>query len=222
MGPAGTGKSTLAAQFAFSAAGRGQKSLIFIFDESVATLLARCRAVSIDLDRYVDSGVIRVVKVNAAEISPSELVHNIRNLLESDPEIRLVSIDSMNGYLNAMISEKFLPLQLLELLTYLNDTGIATILTLVQHGMVGQELVTPLEVTYLADTVVLLRYFESRGAVKRALSVVKKRSGHHELTIREYSITKAGIVIGEPLKDFHGVLTGVPVYTGESSNLKKV
>jgi circadian clock protein KaiC len=194
LGPTGTGKSTLAMQFAVAAAKQGHKSIVFAFDEGLATLADRCDSIGMGLTPLIQEGKIAPHKVDASEMSPSQLAYQIRAAVETDPAVKLVVIDSMNGYLNAMASDKHLPLQLHELLSYLNQRGIATILTLAQHGMAGREMVTPADITYLADTVIVLRYFEAFGSVKRALSVMKKRSGNHESTIREYNITPKGIL----------------------------
>lgn len=220
IGPAGTGKSTIAAQFAADVAGKGKKALLYTFDEAISTLAARYDAIGMGFGKFLKAGRIDAFKVDPAELSPSHLAHRIRQAVESDPETQLVVIDSMNGYLNAMASDKHLQLQLHELLSYLNQTGIATILTMAQHGLVGSQIQTPADITYLADTVVILRYFEAEGSVRRAISVMKKRSGNHERAIREFEISKQGIVVGKPLAEFQGILSGVPVYVGSSSNLK--
>jgi circadian clock protein KaiC len=161
----------------------------------------------------VEAGNIRVQQIDPAELSPGEFAHRVRQAVERDGA-RLVVIDSLNGYLQAMPDERFLTAQMHELLTYLNQQGVVTLLVMAQHGFLGMQMSSPVDVSYLADTVMLLRYFEAGGTVRRAISVVKKRSGYHEDTIRELRLSSKGIRVGEPLTAFHGVLTGVPVYTG--------
>jgi len=212
VGPAGTGKSTLAAQFATAAARRGQRAAIFMFDEGPATLLSRCDGLHIDLAAHVASGHINIQQVDPAELSPGEFTHRIRAAVENHASI--VVIDSLNGYLNAMPGERFLTVQLHELLMYLGQQGVATILIAAHHGMIGSAMNTPVDASYLADAVILMRYFESAGEVRQAISVVKKRGSRHERTIREFTLTEDGIHVGAPLREFRGILTGVPVYEG--------
>jgi circadian clock protein KaiC len=213
MGPPGTGKSTITVQFALVAAKRKEKSLFFIFDETVGTLMNRAKQLGLDIAPHVKSGLIQVQQIDPAEISPGELAHKIR-LAVSQDDVRMVVIDSINGYLNAMPEEHYLNLQLHEMLAFLNQQGVITIMVLAQQGLIGNMQAT-VDLTYLADTVVTLRYFESRGAVKQALAVIKKRSGYHERTIREMSIGKNGIEVGLPLTELQGVLTGTPSFIGE-------
>jgi circadian clock protein KaiC len=213
MGPPGTGKSTLAVRFIREAAKRGEKTLIFSFDETVRTLLGRARALGMPLDEEVESGLVKIHQIDPAEISPGELADRIRHGVLDDG-VRMIVIDSINGYLNAMPAERYLNLQLHELLSFLNQQGVLTLMILAQQGLVGQ-MQSAVDLTYLADTVVLLRYFELKGAVRQALSVIKKRSGNHERTIREFKISQDGIHLGEPLKEFHGVLTGIPTVQGQ-------
>jgi circadian clock protein KaiC len=210
MGPPGTGKSTIAILFAIMAAKHGEKVLFFVFDETIGTLVNRATQLGMDIDTHIRSGLINVQQVDPAEISPGELAHKIQNAVSRD-NIRMVIIDSINGYLNAMPAEKYLNLQLHELLSFLNQQGIVTIMVLAQQGLVGH-MQSAVDLTYLADTVVILRYFEERGGVKQALSVIKKRSGTHERTIREMKISKNGIEVGQPLINLQGVLTGVPSF----------
>ena len=210
MGPPGTGKSTLAIRFALAAAERGEKSLFFIFDETVGTLCHRAAKLGMDIGPHIKSGLIQVYSIDPAEISPGELAHRIRRSVVED-ETRMVVIDSINGYMNAMPAERYLNLQLHELLAYLNQQGVITVMVLAQQGLVGT-MQSTVELTYLADTVVLLRYFEDHGAVKQAISIIKKRSGNHERTIREIKFAKGGISIGEPLIHMQGVLLGVPTF----------
>jgi circadian clock protein KaiC len=208
IGPAGCGKSTLGLQHAVALARRGEKSVIFIFDENKNTLDKRASAVGLHLHEHIANGTICIQQVDPAALSPGEFVAVVRKKLEAE-KISLVIIDSLNGYLNSMPDEKFLNLQLHELLTYLSQQGIVSIMTLAQHGMIGA-MQAPVDITYLADSVILLRYFEAHGKLNKAISVVKKRSGHHETAIRELRIQNGSVVVGEPLDKFHGVLTGVP------------
>jgi circadian clock protein KaiC len=214
VGAAGTGKSTLAAQFAAAAAARGEKAALYIFDESPLTLLTRASELNIDLSSAVDRGQASVRQVDPAELSPGELTHAIRVAVEQD-EVKLVVIDSLNGYLNAMPEERFLAVQLHELLTYLGQRNVATILVCAHSGLIGAAMSTPVDATYLADAVVLLRYFEARGEIRQALSVMKKRGSRHERTIREFGFKNGRIFVGNALREFRGVLTGVPVYEGD-------
>lgn len=215
IGPPGTGKSTVAARFAVSAAERGEKVLFLCFDESMGTLLARAAQLEMNMARHIKDGLIEVQQIDPAEISPGEMAARVSHAVEQH-SARMVVIDSINGYLNAMPNERFLNLQLHELLAFLNQQGIVTIMLLAQHGLMGntQSIV---DLTYLSDTVLLLRYFEAFGCVKQALSVIKKRSGTHERTIREIKIAKGGIEVGEPLTNMQGVLTGVPSIKSERS-----
>ena len=214
IGPAGTGKSLLVLQFVSAAVKRGEHAALFIFDEELGLLFSRSKAIGIDLEAMRDSGKLHIVQVDAAEISPGEFAHNVRKVVEND-SIRTVVIDSLNGYQNAMPQEQHLILHMHELLQYLNRVGAATFLTVAQHGMVG-DMRSPVDVTYLADTVILLRYFEAFGRVHRAISMLKKRTGAHENTIREFYITSRGISVGPVLEKFQGVLRGVPQYVGQS------
>lgn len=209
LGPAGSGKSTLAAQFMCAAAARGEKSAIFIFDEGTATLLQRAEGLKLDVKARMDSGHVRVQQVDPGELSPGELVHTIRSAVERDG-VRVVVIDSLNGYLNAMPEERFLTIQLHEVLTYLAQQGVVTIMIVAQQGLLGSNMQTPVDASYLADTVVVLRYFESDGKIRRAISVIKKRSGAHEDTLRELSLTASGVKVGPPLANYHGIFTGMP------------
>ena len=218
VGAAGTGKSTLAAQFAAAAAARGEKAALYIFDESPLTLLTRTSELNIDLSSAVDRGQASIRQVDPAELSPGELTHAIRVAVEQD-EVKLVVIDSLNGYLNAMPEERFLAVQLHELLTYLGQRNVATILVCAHSGLIGAAMSTPIDATYLADAVVLLRYFEARGEIRQALSVMKKRGSRHERTIREFGFENGRIFVGNALREFRGVLTGVPVYEGDGKHV---
>lgn len=218
LGPAGSGKSTITIQFAVSAARRGEKSAIFAFDESRATLFARARSLGLDIEPHERAGLIHVRQVDPAEMSPGELTEHVRVAVE-ESGVSLVVIDSLNGYLYAMPEEQYLILQLHEMLTFLGQLGIVTILVEAQQGLIGPSMKSPVDVSYLADGVVLLRHFEAAGRIRRAVSVLKKRSGAHETSIREMAIAKAGIKVGGPLHDFHGILTGVPQYSGGAERL---
>jgi circadian clock protein KaiC len=219
LGPAGSGKSSLGAQFAAAAAKRGEPAAAFIFDEIIDTYIARSAGMGTDLTQHIKSGILRLQQVDPAELTPGEFAHAVIQSVDRDG-VRLVVIDSLNGYLNAMPEERFLTIQMHELLTYLNQKGVVTILVMAQHGFLGN-MASPVDVSYLADTVLMLRYFESGGSVHRALSVVKKRTGAHENTIRELEITSKGIRVGKPLTQFQGILTGVPIYGGKQSTLSK-
>jgi circadian clock protein KaiC len=210
VGAAGTGKSSLAAQIAASAAERGLRAAIFTFDESANTLLSRTDGIGIPLRARLDEGAVEVEQIDPAEVSPGEFAHRIREAAVSR-DVAVVVIDSLNGYLNAMPGERHLIVHLHELLTFLGQRGVATLLVTAHHGLVGPAMTSPVDASYLADSVVLLRYFELRGEVRQAISVMKKRGSRHERTIREFSMDDRGIHVGPPLREFRGVLTGVPV-----------
>ena len=215
IGPTGTGKSTFSLQFVKAAAERGEKSALFIFDEERDLLWQRMRGMDIDLDTMETSGLLHVEQVDAAEMSPGEFAHRVRHAMQKQG-MRNVVIDSLNGYQAAMPEEKALILHIHELLQYLNRQGANTFLTVAQHGLVG-DMKTPVDVTYLADTVILLRYFEALGSVRRAVSVIKKRTGRHEDTIREFRFGSKGLEVGAPVSQFQGVLRGVPNFIGATS-----
>jgi circadian clock protein KaiC len=218
LGPAGTGKSLLTLYFAAAAIARGEKAALFLFDEEVGLLISRAKDLGIDLQAMMDAGQLLLQQVDAAELSPGEFTAKVRTCIDKQG-IKTVVIDSLNGYQAAMPEEQFLVLHMHELLQYLNRQGATTLLTVAQHGLVG-DMKAPVDVTYLADTVILLRYFEAAGQVRRALSVIKKRAGQHEKTIREFEIdTNRGLTVGEPLSGFQGVLRGVPDFVGEESGL---
>lgn len=217
MGPAGSGKSALATQYCIAVAERGESAAMFTFDEGLPTLFARSKSLGMPLAKHFDAGRITVRQVNPVETSPGRLAHDVRCAVERDGA-GVVVIDSLTGYLNAMPEEQYLLPQLHELLAYLGQAGVVTLLVATQHGLIGT-MSNPVDASYLADSVVLLRYYEAGGAVRNAISVVKKRSGYHERTIREFALGSNGITIGKPLRDFHGVLTGVPTYTGAAEAL---
>ena len=222
LGPAGTGKSTVATQFAAAAAARGERVAMFLFDENIGTFRSRSRKLGIASEKPLQDDLITVQQVDPAELSSGEFAAIVRRAAEGKDEsgkrAGMIIVDSLNGYLNAMPEEKYLTAQLHELLSYLGQQGVVTILTVTQSGMVGN-MASPVDTTYLADNVVLFRFFEAGGSVRRALSVVKKRNGYHEKTIRELDLNETGIVIGEPLSEFQGVLTGVPRYVGKVAPL---
>jgi circadian clock protein KaiC len=217
IGGAGVGKSSIALTYAMAAASRAELVTIFAFDEGLGTVFARARGLGMRLQEHVDSGQICIRQIDPAEMSPGEFAHIVRQSVERDG-VRAVVIDSLNGYMNAMPEERFLVLQMHELLSTLNQLGVVTILVLAQHGLMGP-MQTPLDISYLSDAVLMLRYFEAEGRVRRAISVVKKRSGVHEDTIREFRLTEQGVRVGPPLTEFQGILTGVPDYRGGASPL---
>ena len=217
LGPAGTGKSLLTLTFIVAAIKRGECAAMFVFDEELGLLFERARGLGIELQEQVDTGRLIIEQVDAAELTPGELSARVRRCVEEN-NCRTVVIDSLNGYQAAMPQEQALILHMHELLQYLNRQGCSTFLTIAQHGLVG-DMKSPVDITYLADTVILLRYFEATGRVRRAISVIKKRTSAHEDTIREYRIDGRGITLGEPLTGFQGVLRGVPTLHGQSAEL---
>ena len=222
VGPAGSGKSTIALLSALAAAERGERAALFIFDETIGTLRARAASLRLPLAEAMEAGLVTVQQVDPAELSPGEFIATLRQAVagtDGHPPAKLVQIDSLNGYLHSMPEERYLTAQLHEMLTYLNQQGVSSMLTVTQSGMVGSQMRSPVDTTYLADNVILFRYFEARGEIRRAISVIKKRSGPHELTIRELRMSDGGIEIGEPLVDFEGVLTGTPRFVGKSTDL---
>ena len=217
LGPAGTGKSLVSIVFAAAAIARGEKAALFVFDEELGLLFSRMKGLGIDLEGMQSAGKLLLEQVDAAELSPGEFAHRVRMRVD-DEAIKTVVIDSLNGYQAAMPEENSLILHVHELLQYLNRQGATTFMTVAQHGLVG-DMKAPVDVTYLADTVILLRYFEAIGSVRRAMSIIKKRTGSHESTIREYRIDSRGLTIGAPLVEFQGVLRGVPLYVGPNNPL---
>lgn len=217
IGPAGVGKSTLSMMYAASAAERGERSAVYLFDEGIETLYQRTSALGLNIKKHVDAGRIALRQIQLAELTPGELSHMVSVEVEKKGA-RVVIIDSVNGYLMATPQERFLTMQFHELLAYLNRNGVASILVVGQYGLIGN-MQSPIDMSYLADSVVLLRYFEAEGAVRQAISMLKKRTGDHERTIREYKMGEGGLVLGDPLKDFQGVLTGVPEYRGKAGRL---
>jgi circadian clock protein KaiC len=215
MGPAGSGKSTLAMQYVLEALSVGENALFISFDETRRNFFRRAEGLGMDFRQHGDH--FDFVQVDPAELSPGELTSIIRRHVESGG-VSVVVLDSLSGYQNAMPEEQFLLLQMHELLTYLNQQGVVTILVLAQHGLVGH-MQSPVDLTYLSDAVLLLRFFEAFGELKRAISVVKKRTGGHEASIREYRIDTDGLRVGDPLRNFSGVMTGVPNFVGGENEL---
>lgn len=217
IGAAGVGKSSLALTYALAAAQRNEHVAFFAFDEGRGTLESRAGTLGMALQPAMEKGRLRIQQIDPAELSPGEFASIVRRSVDVDGA-RVVVIDSLNGYLNAMPDGRFLILQMHELLSYLGQQGVLTILVLAQHGLVGP-MDTPLDISYLSDSVIMLRYFEYAGQVRRALSVVKKRSGDHEHTIREFKLSPRGLRVGPPLTAFSGVLSGTPQYTGDDRPL---
>ena len=217
LGPAGVGKSTLSMMYAASAAERGERAAVYLFDEGPETLYQRMDALGLDIRKHVEAGRIALRQIQLAELTPGELSHMVSIEVE-EKGARVVIIDSVNGYLMATPQERFLTMQFHELLGYLNRNGVVTLLVIGQYGLIGT-MQSPIDMSFLADSVVLLRYFEAEGSVRQAISMLKKRTGDHERTIREYKMGPGGLQLGDPLTDFHGVLTGVPVYRGKAGRL---
>ena len=214
IGPAGTGKSSMMMKYVVSAISKNQKVAYFCFDETIANMKKRCEHIGIDVNKLEASGNLRLQKIDPAELSPGAFAGLIQGLVKNE-DFQVVVVDSLNGYIQAMPQEQFLILQLHELFAFLNDQGVVTMLSLAQQGMIGS-MSSPVDLTYLADTVILSRFFENNGAVKKAVSVIKKRTGYHENTIREYYIGPKGVVVGEILREFQGVLSGIPRFQGKS------
>ena len=218
-GAAGTGKSVLCTQFARAEIKRGKRVLFYLFDERMTTFRLRSAELGMDMDEARESGQLTMTQVEPTELSPGEFASQVVRAVEND-KCSLVIIDSINGYMQSMPEERLLPIQIHELLSFLSNNGVTCIMTLVQHGIFGNPVDEAVEVSYLADTVILMRYFEVSGTVRQAISVVKKRSGDHERMIRECRVQKGGLFVGEPLHDFQGVLTGVPHFTGPPALLE--
>ena len=211
-GPSGVGKTSTAVRCALSAIERGEKGTYYLFDEGRATMLARAKAMGTDLAPHVESGALKVVQIDPAELSPGEFASWVRNAVEQE-DVKFIVIDSLNAFLQSMPGEKFLLLQMHEMLSYLNQQGVITILILGQHGIIG-DVRADVDLSYLSDSILLFRYFEAQGEMLKAVSVAKSRTTEHESSIREFRLTAHGIDIGDPLKDFEGVLTGLPTYRG--------
>jgi circadian clock protein KaiC len=209
IGPAGAGKSTMALQYCVAAADNGENCAVFAFDEGRRSILKRARGVGLDLEKHLDSGKVTLQQIDPAELAPGEFVSLVCEAVEKQG-VRIVVIDSLNGYINAMPEERFLIIQMHELLSYLNQRGVATFMIVAQHGMIGSNMNSPVDLSYLADTIVLLRYYEAMGVVEKAVSVLKRRSGEHERTIRKIGMSAKGVEVGESLSGFRGILAGVP------------
>jgi circadian clock protein KaiC len=218
-GPAGTGKTTLALQFALAAAAAGKRTVVYLFEEGLQTFRTRAAGLHMPLEDRLKDGTISLRQVDPAELSPGELAHELRREVEQKGKLDLFVLDTLNGFLNSMPEERFLTLHLHEILSFLGQMGVTSILIEAQHGMVSNQALHQLDVSYLADTVLLLRHFEARGSVRQAVSVVKKRTGKHERTIRELRLEQGGVRLGPPLSGFQGVLTGVPTHVGPADPL---
>ena len=216
IGPAGCGKTTIALRWAVTAAERGESVAFFMFEETVNTLFQRAAGLGMDVGPLVEKGLINITRLDPAEMSPGEFVQQVRDSVDRK-KTRTIVIDSLNGFLHAMPGEQYLALHLHELLTYLNHKGVVTLMVLAQAGMIGSAMHSPADVSYLADNILVLRYFEAQGEVRQAISMIKKRSGPHEHTIRELRLGPDRIFVGEPLKEFHGVLSGIPAVVGQSN-----
>ena len=219
-GAAGTGKSVLCTQYAHAALNRGERVLFYLFDERLSTFKLRARSLGMNMDKDIGSDWFHLQQIEPTELSPGEFASQVVNAVHKD-KISLVIIDSINGYMQSMPEERLLPIQVHELLSFLSNHSVSCIMTLVQRGIFGNPVDEAAEVSYLADSVILMRYFEVNGTVRQAVSVVKKRSGDHERTIREFKIAKGGLSVGRPLREFQGVLTGVPKYIGGSVPLMR-
>jgi circadian clock protein KaiC len=218
IGPAGVGKSTVGAQYLCGAANPTAKAAVFLFDERLATFVARCDALGMRAAERIASGHLIPIQVDPGVTSPGEFSHRVRRLID-DAGVRLIGIDTLNGYLNAIPTTDAPIVRMHELLTFLNERSVATLIVLAQHGTVGAAMPTPIDLSYLADSIVLFRFFEASGRIRKAISAVKKRTGHHETAIRELQIGPERLQVGRPLTEFHGILTGVPQYTGSATPL---
>jgi circadian clock protein KaiC len=216
MGAAGTGKSILATQYATASIANGESVAFYLFDERLKTFIQRASGLEMDVSAGLQDGRLKLQQIEPTELSPGEFANQVVRAVEEEG-VTLIIIDSINGYMQSMPEERLLPIQIHELLTYLSNNGVTVIMTLVQHGVFGGPIDETADVSYLADTVVLLRYFEVKGSVRQAISVVKKRSGNHERTIREARVSRGGLLVGEPLHEFQGVLTGVPQFVGKTT-----
>ncbi|SDB73831.1 ATPase domain-containing protein [Belnapia rosea] len=217
MGPTGTGKTSTATSCILATLKRGDRAAVFMFDEELDMFLVRAAGLGMNLQSYLDAGQLQLRQIEPAELTPGEFIHYVRHAVEID-DVRLVLIDSLNGYLHAMPNDEYLMLQMHELLRYLSQRSVLTLLILAQHGLAG-EVHADVDLSYLCDTIILMRYFEAAGSVRRGLSVVKTRVSDHEPTIREFRLTPGGLVIGAVLHEFDGVLSGVPVYRGSRGAL---
>ncbi len=218
VGPAGVGKSTVAAQYLCGAANPSTKAAIFLFDERLATFVARCDALGMQASDRIASGHLRVHQIDPGVTSPGEFAHLVQRLVD-DEGVRLVGIDTLNGYINAIPTTDAPIVRMHELLSFLNGRGVSTLIVLAQHGTVGAVMPTPVDLSYLADAIVLFRFFEARGDIRKAISIVKKRTGSHETAIRELRLGPSRVQVGEPLTGFRGILSGIPHYVGSPKTL---
>ncbi|QOY93491.1 AAA family ATPase [Massilia sp. UMI-21] len=212
VGPSGIGKTTLSTRCVLSALERGEHASFYLFDEGLGTFFARSRALGLELRTFVDNGQLHIHHIDPAELSPGEFAQMLRDAVERSG-VGFIVIDSLNAYLQAMPGEQYLILQMHELLSYLNQQGVTTVLVLGQHGLVG-EVKSDVDLSYLSDSTVLMRFFESDGRLRRAITVIKSRTAEHALTIHELQLGADGIRVGEALVGFDGVLTGLPSYRG--------
>jgi circadian clock protein KaiC len=222
LGPAGVGKSSMATQFAVAAAQRGERSIFFEFEESQHAFLQRSRGLGFDIDRYIQDGLIELRHFTPGETTPAEFASQVRDAIKPDKrgrKVSVVTLDSLNGFLNSMPHEQFLLIQLNDILQMLGRRGIVSFVITAQHGMLGSSMNTPVDTSYMADNVLLFRYFEAAGEIRQAISVVKKRTGQHERTIREFNLSDKGLKIGNPLAQFQGVLSGTPAFRGKAEEL---
>ncbi len=215
-GPAGVGKTSTAVRCMLSALQRGERAAYYLFDEGITTLIRRSRALGMDIEYYIEAGALEIQQIDPAELSPGEFSSNVRAAIDNGA--RFVVVDSLNAYLQAMPGENFLILQMHELMSYLNQMGVLTLMILGQHGLVG-DMRSDVDLSYLSDSILLYRFFEARGEVRRAISVVKSRTFAHENRIREFGLGPDGLEIGEPLFEFEGVLSGMPNYRGDPDRL---
>ncbi len=218
VGPAGSGKSSVALSYLVASARRGEKSALFAFDESIGSIVDRSAGLGMGIESFAKDGTIVLEQINPAEMSPGEFTQLVRCAVD-EKGVKLVVIDTLNGLLNAMPDERHMILQVHELLTFLNQRGVLTILIIAQHGLIGSTH-NPLDISYISDTVLLLRFFEAQGKIRKAVSVMKKRVGSHESSIREFRLSNAGLKVGEPLTEFQGIMSGVATYTGSQPMLK--
>ncbi len=218
IGPAGSGKSSVALSYLVAAAQRGEHAALFAFDESVGSIVDRSAGLGMAIEPFVKTGTVSLEQINPAEMSPGEFTQLVRRTVETK-DAKIVVIDTLNGLLNAMPDERHIILQVHELLTFLNQRGVLTILIIAQHGMVGT-MTNPLDLSYISDTVLLLRFFEAHGEIRKAISVMKKRVGSHQASIREFRLSNAGLQVGQPLSEFQGIMTGVPSYAGPQPLLR--
>ena len=221
LGPAGVGKSTISMQFVIAALKRGEKAAVYIFDEVLGTMIERteklCLGKQGGVRGYIQEGLLHAQQIDPAEMSAGAFSHEVRRAVDSGAKV--IVIDSLNGYLNAMPEERYLTTHLHEMFSYLNQKGITTIMVVAQHGFMHTTMLGKggdIDVSYLADTVLYFRYFEADAEIKQAISIMKKRTGKHERSIRQLVIQEKGVVVGEPLKGFFGIMTGVPRYKGST------